>query len=202
MAQVYFAHESACIDDPGAIGQGTKIWHFCHVMKGAIVGENCSFGQNVFIATGCVIGNNVKMQNNVSVYTGVIIEDDVFCGPSAVFTNVGNPRSRVPRKNEYQRTLVKRGASIGANATVVCGNTLGRYSFIGAGAVVTRDVPDYAMAYGNPARIRGWMCYCGVKLALGAENNGFETACCTACGRRYQRDALLVRELARENVPT
>jgi UDP-2-acetamido-3-amino-2,3-dideoxy-glucuronate N-acetyltransferase len=187
----FFAHESAFIDDPGAIGRGTKIWHFCHVMKGAVVGEDCSFGQNV-------IGNNVKIQNNVSVYTGVIVEDDVFCGPSAVFTNVENPRSHVPRKNEYQRTHVKRGASIGANATVVCGTTLGRYSFIGAGAVVTRDVPDYAMAYGNPARVRGWMCYCGIKLALGISPNGLEAATCAACGRRYQREALVVIDLTTE----
>jgi len=197
----YFAHESAFIDDPGAIGRGTKIWHFCHVMKGAVVGEDCNFGQNVFIASGCVIGNNVKIQNNVSVYTGVIVEEDVFCGPSAVFTNVDNPRSHVPRKNEYQRTLVKRGASIGANATIVCGTTLGRYCFIGAGAVVTRDVPDYAMAYGNPARVRGWMCFCGIKLALGVSTDGREAATCPTCSRRYQRQALTVIELTADKEP-
>jgi UDP-2-acetamido-3-amino-2,3-dideoxy-glucuronate N-acetyltransferase len=196
MPSEFFAHESAFVDDPGAIGANTKIWHFCHIMKGTLVGADCSLGQNVFVANGCAIGNNVKIQNNVSIYTGVTLEDDVFCGPSAVFTNVENPRSHVSRKNEYQQTLVKRGASIGANATVVCGTTLGRYAFVGAGAVVTRDVPDYAMAYGNPARVRSWMCYCGIKLALGVGPEGHETDTCKACGRRYERHALVVTEIA------
>jgi UDP-2-acetamido-3-amino-2,3-dideoxy-glucuronate N-acetyltransferase len=192
--QAYFVHESACIDEPCTIGNGTKIWHFCHLMKEVVIGEHCNFGQNVFVASGCVVGDNVKIQNNVSVYTGVILEDDVFCGPSAVFTNVVNPRSHVARKDDYRRTLVKRGASIGANATVVCGVTLGRYSFIGAGAVVTRDIPDYAMVYGNPARLRGWMCYCGVKLGLGISKDSSETADCQACGRRYRKECLMVTE--------
>ena len=190
----YFAHDSALIDEPCAIGKGTKIWHFSHIMTGVVIGERCSLGQNVFVASGCVIGHNVKIQNNVSVYEGVTLEDDVFCGPSAVFTNVDNPRSHVPRKNEYRPTRVQRGATIGANATVVCGATLGRYSFVGAGSVVTRDVPDYAMVYGNPARVRGWMCFCGVKLPLGLADDGVETARCSACHRRYARKGLTVSE--------
>jgi len=190
----YFAHDSALIDEPCAIGKGTKIWHFCHIMTGVVIGERCSLGQNVFVASGCVIGHNVKIQNNVSVYEGVTLEDDVFCGPSAVFTNVDNPRSHVPRKNEYRPTRVQRGATIGANATVVCGATLGRYSFVGAGFVVTRDVPDYAMVYGNPARVRGWMCFCGVKLPLGLADDGVETTRCAACHRRYARKGLTVSE--------
>jgi UDP-2-acetamido-3-amino-2,3-dideoxy-glucuronate N-acetyltransferase len=190
----YFAHASALVDAPESIGKGTKIWHFCHIMTGAVIGENCSLGQNVFVASGCVIGNNVKIQNNVSIYEGVTLEDDVFCGPSAVFTNVDNPRSHVPRKNEYLPTLVQRGATIGANATVVCGATLGRYAFVGAGAIVTRDVPDYAMVYGNPARLRGWMCSCGVKLGLGIAAETEETATCSACQRRYRRKGLTVSE--------
>jgi UDP-2-acetamido-3-amino-2,3-dideoxy-glucuronate N-acetyltransferase len=190
----YFAHASALVDAPESIGKGTKIWHFSHIMTGAVIGENCSLGQNVFVASGCVIGNNVKIQNNVSIYEGVTLEDDVFCGPSSVFTNVDNPRSHVPRKNEYQPTLVQRGATIGANATVVCGATLGRYAFVGAGAIVTRDVPDYAMVYGNPARLRGWMCSCGVKLGLGIAAETEETATCSACQRRYRRKGLTVSE--------
>jgi UDP-2-acetamido-3-amino-2,3-dideoxy-glucuronate N-acetyltransferase len=188
-------HESAYIDEPCIIGKGTRIWHFCHIMKDAVIGESCNLGQNVFIASGCVIGNNVKIQNNVSLYAGVILEDDVFCGPSAVFTNVVNPRSHVARKDQYLRTLVRQGASIGANATVVCGVTLGRYAFIGAGAVVTRDVPDFAMVYGNPARLRGWMCYCGVKLDFGTLKDGRETTQCRACNRHYRKEHLVVKEL-------
>ncbi|MDH4053947.1 MAG: N-acetyltransferase, partial [Gammaproteobacteria bacterium] len=148
----YFVHESSYIDEPSVIGEGTKIWHFSHVMKNSRIGRNCNIGQNVVVSPDCVIGNNVKIQNNVSVYTGVIIEDDVFCGPSMVFTNVINPRSHVERKNEYQQTVVRKGATIGANATIVCGHTLGKYSFVGAGSVVTRDVPDFGVVYGNPAR--------------------------------------------------
>jgi UDP-2-acetamido-3-amino-2,3-dideoxy-glucuronate N-acetyltransferase len=148
----YFVHPTAVIDEPSTIGEGSKIWHFCHVMKGACIGERCVLGQNVFIANDVVIGSNVKIQNNVSVYTGVELEDDVFCGPSCAFTNVTNPRSQIVRHHLYERTLVRRGATIGANATVVCGVTIGRYAFVGAGAVVCRDVPDYSLMLGVPAR--------------------------------------------------
>ena len=151
----YFVHESSYADEGAEIGEGTKIWHFCHIMSGAKIGKNCSLGQNVNIGSRAVIGNNVKIQNNVSVYDDVVIEDDVFCGPSCVFTNVINPRAFIERKNEYRKTLVKKGASIGANATIVCGVTIGEYALIGAGSVVTRDVPDYALVYGNPARGKG-----------------------------------------------
>ena len=194
LAKEVFIHESSFVEEPWVIGKGTKIWHFCHVMKDCEIGKNCNLGQNVVISPGCVIGNNVKIQNNVSVYTGVILEDDVFCGPSAVFTNVTNPRSHVPRRDEYKRTLVRRGASIGANATVVCGVILGRYCLIGAGAVVTRDVPDYAIVYGNPSRLRGWICYCGVKLDLRTSNGSTESANCQSCGRRYRKEGLTVAE--------
>lgn len=190
----YYVHESSYIDDPCTIGKGTKIWHFSHIMRDSVIGENCNVGQNVVISPGVVIGNNVKIQNNVSVYTGVILEDDVFCGPSAVFTNVVNPRSHVPRKNEYKRTLVMRGATIGANATIVCGVTLGRYCFVGAGAVVTRDVPGYAITYGSPARLCGWICSCGTKLNLGTSNNGIESAKCPSCGRQHRKEGLIVDE--------
>ena len=162
----FFAHESAYVDDGAQVGTGTKIWHFCHVMSGAVIGERCSLGQNVVVMPGTRIGNNVKIQNNVSIYEGVELEDDVFCGPSCVFTNVVNPRSHVSRKHEYLRTVVQRGASIGANATIVCGVTLGAYAFIGAGAVITSDVPDYALMVGVPARRVGWMCRCGERLRL------------------------------------
>ncbi|MDZ7379878.1 MAG: N-acetyltransferase [candidate division KSB1 bacterium] len=176
----YFVHESSYVDEGAVVGAGTRIWHFSHIMAGAIIGRNCSIGQNVNVGSKAVIGNNVKIQNNVSVYDSVRIEDDVFCGPSMVFTNVVNPRSHISRKDEYRTTLVKQGASIGANATIVCGHTIGRYAFIGAGAVVTRDVPDYALIYGNPARQHGWVCRCGIKLALrGAQ------ATCQACGEQY-----------------
>lgn len=193
----YFVHASSYVDAPCKIGSGSKIWHFSHVMSDCVIGERCNIGQNVVISPGCTIGNNVKIQNNVSIYTGVVLEDDVFCGPSMVFTNVINPRSHISRKDEYKRTLVKRGASIGANSTVVCGTTLGRYSFVGAGSVVTRDVPDYAMVYGNPARLRGWVCYCGEKLSFAATGNGTERASCGACGRGYAKhDDVVVEEAA------
>ena len=181
----YFVHESSYVDDGCEIGEGTKIWHFCHVMAGARIGRHCNIGQNVVISPGVTIGSNVKIQNNVSVYTGVVLEDDVFCGPSMVFTNVINPRSQVSRKSEYQQTLVKRGASLGANSTIVCGHTIGRYAFVGAGAVVTRDVPDYALVTGSPARVVGWMCECGVKLIGGAELP--VELRCAACGAEYRR---------------
>ena len=181
----YFAHESCYIDDGCEIGAGTKIWHFCHVMAGARIGARCNIGQNVVISPRVVIGDNVKIQNNVSIYTGVVLEDDVFCGPSMVFTNVINPRSHVSRKDEYRDTLVKRGATLGANSTIVCGHTIGRYAFIGAGSVVTKDVPDYALVVGNPGRVVGWMCECGVKLAVGRGVTSGQTAC-ASCGLVYE----------------
>ena len=153
----FFVHESSYVDAGAEIGEGTKIWHFCHIISGAKIGKKCSIGQNVNIGARAIIGNGVKIQNNVSVYDDVIIEDDVFCGPSCVFTNVINPRAFIERKNEYKKTLVKKGASIGANATIVCGVTIGEYALIGAGSVVTHDVPDYALVYGNPARVQGWV---------------------------------------------
>ena len=159
----FFVHESSYVDDGVTIGEGTKIWHFSHISKGASIGSGCNLGQNVFVGNGVRIGNKVKIQNNVSVYEGVELEDYVFCGPSMVFTNVRTPRCEFPRNTvaDYKKTLVKRGASIGANATVVCGTTLGRNAFVGAGSTVTKDVPDYAMVYGNPARVQGYMCACG-----------------------------------------
>ncbi len=178
----YFAHETAVIDEGCTIGKGTRIWHFTHIMPDCIIGENCNLGQNVVVSPRVVLGNNVKIQNNVSVYTGVICEDDVFLGPSMVFTNVINPRSAVVRKDQYAKTLVRKGASIGANATVVCGNTIGKYAFVGAGAVITRDVKDYALVIGNPARQTGWMSEYGHKLSFHAD--GF--AVCPESGETYQ----------------
>lgn len=186
----YFAHPTAVIDEGCEIGEGTRIWHFSHIMTGCRVGRKCNFGQNVVISPGCRVGNNVKIQNNVSVYTGVELEDDVFCGPSMVFTNVINPRSHVERKHEYRRTLVRQGASLGANSTVVCGVTIGAFAFVAAGAVVTHDVPDYALVVGVPARQAGWMCQCGVKLDF----RGTE-AQCTACGELYVLEENRLRQL-------
>jgi UDP-2-acetamido-3-amino-2,3-dideoxy-glucuronate N-acetyltransferase len=194
----YFAHESAYIDEGAEIGEGTKIWHFCHVMGGAKIGRDCSFGQNVVVHSTTIVGDGVKVQNNVSLYDAVVLEDDVFCGPSMVFTNVINPRSHTPRKHEYMTTLVKRGASIGANATVVCGNTIGEHAFVGAASLVTRDVPSHALMFGVPARLRGWMCTCGVRLPLGTEPDGREEASCSECGRKFSRDGLVVREMGNE----
>jgi len=179
----YFVHRSSFIDDGCQIGAGTRIWHFTHVMSGARIGRHCNIGQNVVVSPQVVIGDNVRIQNNVSVYTGVTLEDDVFCGPSMVFTNVINPRSHVSRKDEYRATLVKRGASLGANSTILCGHTIGRYAFVGAGAVVTKDVPDYAIVVGNPGRVVGWMCECGVKLT--ATSRAPAAATCAACGKHY-----------------
>ncbi len=173
-------HESAYVDEGAVIGDGTRVWHFCHVLGGAVIGARCSLGQNVVVMGGTRIGDNVKIQNNVSIYEGVELEDDVFCGPSMVFTNVVNPRSHVSRKDEYRRTLVRRGATIGANATVVCGVTLGEYCLVGAGAVVTRDVPPYALVTGVPARRSGWVCACGVKLP-----GGQGMLRCNACASVY-----------------
>jgi len=176
----YFVHESSYVDEPCQIGAGTKIWHFCHVMAGSVIGPRCNIGQNVVVSPGVRMGEGCKIQNNVSLYTGVVLEDFVFCGPSMVFTNVINPRSEVVRKDEYRSTLVRRGASIGANATIVCGVTIGQYAFVGAGAVVTRDVPDFAIVTGGPARRTGWMCRCGVKLRVeGASPQ------CAVCGTGY-----------------
>ena len=189
----YFAHPSACIDASASIGAGTNIWHFSHIMDGAVIGERCNIGQNVMVGRSVRIGNSVKIQNNVSVYEGVTLEDDVFCGPSMVFTNVYNPRSHIPRKDEIKQTLVKQGATIGANATIICGNTVGRYAFIGAGAVVTKDVPDYSLFMGNPGKTQGWMCACGIKVEF--ESN---KARCDRCGARYVKDGNSVR--AAENV--
>ena len=180
-----FIHPSSFVDEGAVIGAGTKVWHFCHIMPGVRIGEDCTLGQNVFIASNVTIGDGVKIQNNVSVYEGVTLEDEVFLGPSMVFTNVINPRSPINRRGEYQKTLVRRGATIGANATILCGITLGEWSFVGAGAVVTRDVPAYALVYRNPARIMGWMCQCGVKLETTAET---ETVTCETCGKRYSKD--------------
>lgn len=181
MAESHFAHETAIIDPGARIGAGTKIWHFSHVMGSAVIGERCTLGQNVFIAGNVRIGNGVKIQNNVSVYEGVTLEDDVFCGPSMVFTNDLNPRAAFPKGSaRYVRTHVKRGSTIGANATIVCGISIGKYAFVGAGAVVTEDVSDFAVAYGVPARIQGWMCVCGEKL-----NFEEDASTCNRCGRHY-----------------
>ena len=181
MDKNYFVHESSYVDEGCQIGEGTKIWHFSHVMKDCVIGKRCNIGQNVVISPGVVLGEGVKSQNNVSVYTGVVCEDGVFLGPSCVFTNVINPRSFIERKNEYRKTVVKQGASIGANATIVCGHDIGRYAFVGAGAVVTKDVPDYALVYGSPAKIHGFVCRCGEKLHFEDEK-----ATCPACGLKYE----------------
>ena len=177
----YTAHPSALIDEGAQIGSGTRIWQWVHICAGARIGERCSFGQNVFVGNKVIIGNNVKVQNNVSIYDEVTLEDDVFCGPSMVFTNVINPRSHVVRKNEYRKTLIRKGATIGANATIICGIEMGRYALAGAGSVVTKNVADYALVLGNPARPAGWVCQCGVKL----KGNGPDVAC-EGCASRYR----------------
>ncbi|NLZ49310.1 MAG: N-acetyltransferase [Clostridiales bacterium] len=180
MNKDYFVHESSYVDMPCVIGKGTKIWHFSHIMKDCIIGENCNIGQNVVISPGVILGNGVKIQNNVSVYTGVICEDGVFLGPSCVFTNVINPRSFIERKSEFRKTIIGKGASIGANATIVCGHKIGQYALIGAGSVVTKDVPDYALVVGNPARVIGSVCQCGERLDF---KGNF--AKCEKCGLEY-----------------
>jgi UDP-2-acetamido-3-amino-2,3-dideoxy-glucuronate N-acetyltransferase len=176
----YWAHSSAIVDQPAQIGEGTKIWHFCHVMSGARIGARCVLGQNVFVASRVVIGSGCKIQNNVSLYDDVTLEDEVFLAPSAVFTNVINPRAFIERKHEYRKTVVGRGASVGANATIVCGHNVGAYAFVGAGAVVTKDVPPYALVIGVPARQVGWVCRCGTRLPPGLRT------VCPACAASYQ----------------
>lgn len=189
--KTYYAHPTAVIDEGCSIGTGTKIWHFSHIMPGCKIGENCNIGQNVVISPEVVLGKNVKVQNNVSIYTGVTCEDDVFLGPSMVFTNVVNPRSAVNRRGQYLTTLVKKGASIGANATIVCGHNIGRFAFIGAGAVVTKEVPDYALVIGNPARQTGWMSEYGHKLNFNKEGK----AVCPESSEVYQLENGVVRKL-------
>lgn len=176
-----FIHETSIVEQPCRIGAGTKIWHFSHTMPGVEIGKDCVLGQNCFVGRNVKIGNGVRIQNNVSVYEGITLEDYVFCGPSCVFTNVLNPRSHIDRKDEIRPTLVKKGATIGANSTIVCGNTLGEYSFIGAGSVVTKEVPDYALVYGNPATIHGWVCKCGNKL-----RQKDKKLTCPECGETYE----------------
>jgi UDP-2-acetamido-3-amino-2,3-dideoxy-glucuronate N-acetyltransferase len=182
MQQTFFVHPTAVIDEGAIIGEGTNIWHFSHLMKGCHIGNNCNIGQNVFIASAVVLGNNVKVQNNVSLYDGLICEDDIFLGPSAVFTNVINPRSAVSKRNEFKKTLIKKGATIGANATILCGITINQFAFIGAGAVVTKDVAAYALVLGNPARQTGWMSEHGNKLQFNKEG----VAVCTSSGEKYR----------------
>ncbi|MEZ6176164.1 MAG: acyltransferase [Candidatus Scalinduaceae bacterium] len=185
----FFVHESSYVDEGCEVGKGTSIWHFSHILKGSRIGENCKIGQNIVIGPNVTVGNNCKIQNNVSLYEGVTLEDEVFCGPSMVFTNVFNPRSAISRMNELRATLVKKGATIGANTTIVCGNTIGKYAFIGAGAVVTKNVPDYALITGNPGRIVGWVCMC-TKLGFNEEGTGV----CKACSLIYEMvDGVTVR---------
>ena len=193
----YFVHETSYIDENVEIKEGTKIWHFSHIQGGTRIGKNCSIGQNVNVGNNVVIGNNVKIQNNVSVYEGVELEDYVFCGPSMVFTNILNPRSEFPQRGSefYIKTLVKKSASLGANSTIICGHTIGEYAFVGAGAVVTKDVPDYALVIGNPAKIRGWMCKCGTKLNLSVDPVSEEQYTCKKCGRKYKKLGIKVKEI-------
>ena len=191
MEKKYFAHETAVIDDGAVIGEGTSIWHFCHIMPNARLGKKCNLGQNVFVASDVVLGNNVKIQNNISIYTGVVCEDDVFLGPSMVFTNVTNPRSGVNRRGQYSKTTVKKGASIGANATIVCGHDIGEYAFIGAGSVVTKTIPAYALVVGNPAKQIGWMSEYGHRLNF--DDNGLAT--CPESGEKYElKDGMVTKK--------
>lgn len=187
----YYAHQSAIIDDGAIIGDGTKIWHFCHIMSGAKLGENCNLGQNVFVANDVILGNNVKVQNNISIYTGVECQDDVFLGPSMVFTNVTNPRSGVNRRGQYSKTVVKKGASIGANATIVCGHDIGEYAFIGAGTVVTKNVPAYALVVGNPAKQIAWMSEYGHRLNFDESGVAF----CPESNQEYRLEDGKVRKI-------
>lgn len=185
----YFKHETAIVDDGCEIGEGTRVWHWCHIMKGVKIGNNCNIGENAFIETGVTLGNNVKVKNNVAIYTGVHCEDDVFLGPNCVFTNVANPRSFIERKSEFKDTIIAKGATIGANATIVCGHDIGQYAFVGAGSVVTKDVPPYTMVVGNPARFYAHVCKCGTKL-----NKNLK---CASCGSQYVADEMDVINLAK-----
>lgn len=189
----YFVHASAIVEKGAKVGQGTKIWCFSHILSDAKIGQNCNLGQNVVIHSTAIIGNHVKIQNNVSVYDAVILEDDVFCGPSCVFTNIINPRSAVPRNSDefYEKTLVRKGATIGANATIICGIEIGQYAFIGAGAVVTKNIPDYALFYGNPARLHGWVCQCGQKLEFIKDLSS-----CSACQKKYTQKNNKVQKIS------
>lgn len=190
MNEKYFIHESSYVDEPCEIGEGTKIWHFSHIMQNCKIGKNCNIGQNVVISPDVVLGNGVKVQNNVSVYTGVICEDDVFLGPSCVFTNVINPRSFISRKDEYRKTVIGKGASIGANATIVCGHNIGKYAFVAAGAVVTKDVPDYALVMGNPARVKKFVCECSENMIWNEKKFA-----CPNCGKKYILKGSKVEEI-------
>ncbi len=194
MAEEHFVHPTSIVEEGAQVGPGTRIWHFSHIMTGAKIGRDCTIGQNVFVGGRALIGNRVKIQNNVSVYDKVTLEDDVFCGPSMVFTNVLRARSAFPRKDAFEETLVKRGTSIGANATVLCGLTIGECAFVGAGSVVTRDVLAYALVYGVPAELKGWVCECGEKLALSLSPDA-ESATCDACGRRYSKKGREVKRI-------
>ncbi len=187
----YFAHESAIIDEDCKIGEGTKIWHFSHIMSNCVIGRNCNIGQNVVVSPKVILGNNVKVQNNVSIYTGVICEDDVFLGPSMVFTNITNPRSAIIRKNQYESTIVRKGASIGANATIVCGHEIGKYAFIGAGSVVTKEVKPYALIVGNPGKQIGWMSEFGQRLKF--NNDGY--AICSESNEQYVLENEIVKKV-------
>jgi UDP-2-acetamido-3-amino-2,3-dideoxy-glucuronate N-acetyltransferase len=187
----YFAHPTSIIEEGALIGKGTKIWHFCHVMKDAVLGEECNLGQNTVISPEVVLGNNVKVQNNVSIYTGVVCEDDVFLGPSVVFTNINNPRSAIIRRGQYLKTIVKKGASLGANSTIICGHTIGEYAFVGAGAVVTKDVPPYALVLGNPAKQTGWMSEYGHRLKFDASG----IAVCPESKQEYKLEGKKVRRI-------
>ena len=180
MSDQYFAHKSAVIDEGASVGEGTRIWHWCHIMKDVSIGKNCNIGENAFIESGVTLGNNVKVKNNVAIYAGVQCEDDVFLGPNCVFTNVSNPRSFIERKSEFKKTIIHRGATIGANATIVCGHDIGKYAFVGAGSVVTKSVPDYTMVVGNPAKHYAYVCKCGCKLDV--------NLICTGCGKKYYAD--------------